>query len=112
MALVLPQPKYTGEDEESSRQRSGPRVVGPGHIHDTRLIRTDRSGPPPYGQRSGWRPRTNEDFGDGGAFPEIPVAQYPAEMGKKSTASNNVRVISPKIMNKHNMMCLTLYFSS
>ena len=28
-------------------------------------------------------PRTVEDFGDGGAFPEIHVAQYPLDMGRK-----------------------------
>lgn len=32
---------------------------------------------PPYGQRKDWIPRTEADFGDGGAFPEIHVAQYP-----------------------------------
>lgn len=48
-----------------------------------------RTGPPPYGQRSGWRPRSAEDFGDGGAFPEIAVAQYPLDMGKKETASKS-----------------------
>lgn len=33
--------------------------------------------PPPYGQRKGYLPRTAEDFGDGGAFPEIHIAQFP-----------------------------------
>jgi len=28
-----------------------------------------------------------EDFGDGGAFPEIHVAQYPLNMGKKGASS-------------------------
>jgi SNW domain-containing protein 1 len=37
---------------------------------------------PPYGQRKGWRPGP-DDFGDGGAFPECPVAQYPLGMGRK-----------------------------
>lgn len=32
---------------------------------------------PPYGQRKGWIPRVEADFGDGGAFPEITVVQYP-----------------------------------
>lgn len=47
---------------------------------------------PPYGQRRGWVPRVEADFGDGGAFPEIHVAQYPLGMGapenlnKKSNA--------------------------
>uniref|UniRef100_A0A7S0B6F3 SKI-interacting protein SKIP SNW domain-containing protein n=1 Tax=Pyrodinium bahamense TaxID=73915 RepID=A0A7S0B6F3_9DINO len=39
-------------------------------------------GPPPYGRRQGWTPRSLADFGDGGAFPEIHVAQYPLDMGK------------------------------
>lgn len=38
---------------------------------------------PPYGKRSGFVPRKPEDFGDGGAFPEIHVAQYPLGMGHK-----------------------------
>lgn len=37
---------------------------------------------PPYGARKGFVPRNVEDFGDGGAFPEIHVAQYPLLMGK------------------------------
>ncbi|KAI3914498.1 hypothetical protein MKW92_052923 [Papaver armeniacum] len=38
---------------------------------------------PPYPNRHGFVPRKHEDFGDGGAFPEIPVAQYPLGMGRK-----------------------------
>merc|ERR1712088_1303479 len=37
---------------------------------------------PPYGKRKGWIPRTIDDFGDGGAFPEIHVAQYPHNLGR------------------------------
>ena len=37
---------------------------------------------PPYLRRAGFVPRKPEDFGDGGAFPEIHVAQYPLEMGR------------------------------
>ena len=29
-----------------------------------------------------------KDFGDGGAFPEIHVAQFPQEMGRKKKTSN------------------------
>ncbi|KAI3339779.1 SKIP/SNW domain-containing protein [Ustulina deusta] len=50
-----------------------------------------RSGPPPYGQRRGWRPRTDEDFGDGGAFPEVPIAQFPLQM-KGSGTSNALAI--------------------
>lgn len=38
--------------------------------------------PPPYGRRKGWTPRTPDDFGDGGAFPEIHIAQFPLGMGQ------------------------------
>lgn len=37
---------------------------------------------PPYGRRKGFVPRKPEDFGAGGAFPEIHVAQYPLDMGR------------------------------
>lgn len=37
---------------------------------------------PPYGHRQGFVPRSVEDFGDGGAFPEIHAAQFPLDMGR------------------------------
>ncbi len=37
---------------------------------------------PPYLRRQGFIPRKDEDFGDGGAFPEVHVAQYPLGMGR------------------------------
>ena len=110
LAKALPKPKYTGEDETRTQQR-GPRIVGPGELDESQIVlrvrhhelplywdshtdrRPQRSGPPPYGQRAGWRPRSAADFGDGGAFPEVPVAQYPLDMGKaSSTASNQLAV--------------------
>ncbi|GIL60468.1 hypothetical protein Vafri_15027 [Volvox africanus] len=48
------------------------------------IVATTYKEPPPYLRRQGWVPRRTEDFGDGGAFPEIHVAQYPLEMGKGS----------------------------
>lgn len=91
----LPKPKYTGEGEEIPQhaQPRGPRVLGPGQLDETQVV-LRRTGPPPYGNRAGWRPRAPEDFGDGGAFPEILVAQYPLDMGRKgkSTTSNALAV--------------------
>ncbi|KAH6893283.1 SKIP/SNW domain-containing protein [Thelonectria olida] len=94
LQAALPKPKYTGEDEEppARAQQRGPRIVGPGQLDETQLV-LKRSGPPAYGQRSGWRPRSQEDFGDGGAFPEIPVAQYPLDMGKKGATTSNALAI-------------------
>lgn len=44
---------------------------------------------PPYGKRAEFVPRKPEDFGDGGAFPEIHVAQYPLGMGRKDEKSGS-----------------------
>lgn len=38
---------------------------------------------PPYQHRKGFIPRKLEDFGDGGAFPEIHTPQFPLGMGKR-----------------------------
>ncbi|KAJ5148874.1 Pre-mRNA-processing protein [Penicillium atrosanguineum] len=86
----LPKPKYTGEEEELPQhaQPRGPRVVGADQLDETQVV-LRRVGPPPYGNRTGWRPRAPEDFGDGGAFPEILVAQYPLDMGRKGTSSTS-----------------------
>ena len=43
--------------------------------------------PPHYGARAGWRPRSAEDYGDGGAYPEVHCAQYPLGMGKNGTST-------------------------
>ena len=37
---------------------------------------------PPYGKRQRFVPRSYADFGDGGAYPEVHVAQYPLGLGK------------------------------
>lgn len=91
LSQSLPRPSYTGEDEQlpTRATQRGPRIVGPGELDNNQIV-LRRGGPPPYSQRVGWRPRNPEDFGDGGAFPEIHIAQYPLDMGRKgaSTKSN------------------------
>ncbi|KAF9262123.1 pre-mRNA-processing protein 45 [Marasmius fiardii PR-910] len=85
LAAVLPNPIYapTVEDDEEevlysrTSQGSGSQQV------------IQRPTIPPYGQRRGWKPTRQEDFGDGGSYPECPVAQYPLEMGKKKASSGN-----------------------
>ncbi|TFK54639.1 hypothetical protein OE88DRAFT_1716824 [Heliocybe sulcata] len=85
LASVLPAPLHapTVEDEDDIQ-------VGPSRpqTQSTSLIST-RTVIPPYGQRAGWKPKTQEDFGDGGAYPECHVAQYPLDLGKKKTAAGN-----------------------
>ncbi|PYH87901.1 hypothetical protein BO71DRAFT_392609 [Aspergillus ellipticus CBS 707.79] len=86
---ALPKPKHAGAEElPHHAQPRGPRVVGPGQLDETQIV-LRKTGPPPYQNRTGWRPRAPDDFGDGGAFPEILVAQYPLDMGRKGTASKS-----------------------
>ncbi|KUJ17367.1 uncharacterized protein LY89DRAFT_684429 [Mollisia scopiformis] len=94
LTRALPKPKYTGEEEEIPQhaQQRGPRILGAGALDDTQIV-LKKSGPPPYGNRAGWRPRGQEDFGDGGAFPEIPVAQYPLDMGRKSQSTSTALAV-------------------
>lgn len=107
----LPKPRYTGEEEEK-KQSVGPRVIGADQAAQQQLQIAKRSGIPPYGQRQNWRPRSNEDFGDGGAYPEVlvrscclstldralsdirQVAQYPLDMGRKHASSSNALTLS------------------
>lgn len=78
LTSLLPQPRMVTvtdaamEDEQrtaaaaASAAPAGPRFV-----------------PPAYGRRAGFVPRSLDDFGDGGAFPEIHIQQYPLNMGRK-----------------------------
>ena len=78
LSTLLPEPKYRDDTRTSSREDA--------LSVETKLV-VKASGAPPYGRRSGWIPRTLDDYGDGGAFPEISIAQYPLEMGKKKSVS-------------------------
>jgi len=55
---------------------------------------------PPYPVRVGWIPRNEEDFGDGGAFPEIMVAQYPLGMGRERKAKSTALPVQMDIDGK------------
>uniref|UniRef100_A0A3B3ZRU2 SNW domain-containing protein 1 n=1 Tax=Periophthalmus magnuspinnatus TaxID=409849 RepID=A0A3B3ZRU2_9GOBI len=82
----LPAPTQLSQDqlETEERQRAH-------KSYSTALVASRRE-PPPYRHRKGWVPRALEDFGDGGAFPEIHVAQFPLEMGRKKKTSNALAV--------------------
>jgi SNW domain-containing protein 1 len=49
---------------------------------------------PPYLQRKNFVPSGIEDFGDGGAFPEIHVVQYPLDMGKPGAVSSAIVAVT------------------
>lgn len=71
LASVLPTPKHTYQvfaEEPTVAQKAA--------------LQRQRKPVPPYLFRKGFVPRKAEDFGDGGAFPEIHVAQYPLGLGR------------------------------
>lgn len=83
LSSILPAPVQRFDRDDDERAYRAQMQVMP--------VTSNRTAPP-YGHRKGWLPRTQEDFGDGGAYPEIPIAQYPLGMGKKETTSNALAV--------------------
>ncbi|XP_045781121.1 puff-specific protein Bx42 [Maniola jurtina] len=79
LSSLLPAPvqQVWDRDDEQKAKRVGSALV------------VSQTSVPPYGQRKGWVPRAEEDFGDGGAFPEIHVAQYPLGMGARGKESTS-----------------------
>uniref|UniRef100_A0A7S0NQI2 SKI-interacting protein SKIP SNW domain-containing protein n=2 Tax=Calcidiscus leptoporus TaxID=127549 RepID=A0A7S0NQI2_9EUKA len=80
-ALILPQPRNV---EEVEVEDAGDGGSAPAPVNK----------PPPQGARKGWIPRSQADFGDGGAFPEIHVAQYPLDMGRKDKKQSQVLALT------------------
>lgn len=73
--LKLPAPINVNADPPPDNSLRGAPEMG--------ALVSARRAAPPYGQRKGWVPRTEADYGDGGAFPEIDVPQHP--LGKWKT---------------------------
>ena len=75
------------------RQQSYPGPVAPAAPKSTSTAIVTKE-PPRYPKRQGWVPRRPEDFGDGGAYPEIHVAQYPLGMGEDASRGNRTLAVS------------------
>jgi SNW domain-containing protein 1 len=74
---ILPQPAHApiiSEYDDSDEEQMDELLVS---------ALTIKASLPTYGNRGGWQPMNHVDFGDGGAYPECHVAQYPLEMGRK-----------------------------
>lgn len=71
LSSLLPTPTNAVWDREDERRLAAKGAPMIGALVSAKIAA------PPYGQRKDWIPRTEADFGDGGAFPEIHVAQYP-----------------------------------
>ncbi|CAG8689827.1 11089_t:CDS:2, partial [Scutellospora calospora] len=77
---VLPKPRRQLLNSEQQNQFE--------RKFDELTVTKQKEQPPSYGKRVGWKPRNIDDFGDGGAFPEIHTAQYPLEMGRSKTGTS------------------------
>ncbi|CAG8535861.1 6178_t:CDS:10 [Cetraspora pellucida] len=80
LAGVLPKPRRQLLNSEQQNQFE--------RKFDELTVTKQKELPPPYGKRVGWKPRGLDDFGDGGAFPELHIAQYPLEMGRNKTGTS------------------------
>ncbi|CAH1263739.1 SNW1 [Branchiostoma lanceolatum] len=81
LSSILPAPTQLTREEVDYQERL--------HVPQTQLMVARRASAPPYGHRQGWVPRSAEDFGDGGAYPEVHVVQYPLDMGRKKAKASN-----------------------
>ncbi|XP_018561309.1 puff-specific protein Bx42 [Anoplophora glabripennis] len=86
LSTILPAPIQPVWDRDDERRKKA------ASMKTTALVST-QSIAPPYGQRRGWVPRNVTDYGDGGAFPEIHVAQYPLDMGRKKDSTSNALAV-------------------
>ena len=85
LSSLLPAPAQSRWDRDEERMKAV-------EVGDSQIVAAARSAPP-YMKRMGWIPRTVEDFGDGGAFPEIHVAQYPLNMGRDDGNKSNALAV-------------------
>eukprot|EP00039_Didymoeca_costata_P032936 m.39957 g.39957 ORF g.39957 m.39957 type:complete len:532 (-) comp9613_c0_seq2:75-1670(-) len=87
LASLLPKPMHSKSkwDDESDEDEE----IVPSTVTTIALNNTI----PPYGKRKGWVPRTIKDFGTGGAFPEIHVAQYPLDVGRQDKTEHTKAVL-------------------
>ncbi|CAI8027998.1 SNW domain-containing protein 1, partial [Geodia barretti] len=84
LTKLLPRPAHvTVDPDEPSVDAAYAQLTRP----------TVKKEPPPYGHRKNWVPRSLADFGDGGAFPEVHVAQYPMNMANKSKPGSSSAVV-------------------
>ena len=86
--LPAPTQPVWDRDEERRKLQSENSSENASRSDSRALVSAHRTAPP-YGKRRGWIPRSVDDFGDGGAFPEIHVAQYPMLMGKPDAEASN-----------------------
>merc|ERR1719422_2523053 len=82
LSSFLPAPTQPIWDRDEERRKLQSENADESSRSESRALVSAQRTAPPYGKRKGWIPRSVDDFGDGGAFPEIHVAQYPHNLGR------------------------------
>lgn len=91
LSSILPAPANPIWDRDDERKHVAKGTPSMGALVSAKIAA------PPYGQRKGWVPRTEADFGDGGAFPEIHVAQYPLGLGAPGNANKKSNALAVQL---------------
>ncbi|KAH8275852.1 hypothetical protein KR018_011983 [Drosophila ironensis] len=91
LSSLLPTPTNAVWDREDERRSAAKGVPKIGALVSAKVAA------PPYGQRKEWVPRTEADFGDGGAFPEIHVAQYPLGLGAPGNVGKKADTLAVRL---------------
>ena len=86
LTSFLPAPTQLSQDQLEAEEKARSQ-----RSRQTSLVSSQREHPP-CGYRKGWIPQLLEDFGDGGAFPAIHVAQYPLNLGQEKKMSNALAI--------------------
>lgn len=97
MELVLPPTKST---PASNYDHSNDLWFKQFISSETEKSAVDYVVPFPYLKRAGFVPRKAEDFGDGGAFPEIHIEQFPLDMGRDRLLKPGSKIV-PVIIDTH-----------
>ncbi|XP_001354931.1 puff-specific protein Bx42 [Drosophila persimilis] len=94
LSSLLPTPTNAVWDREDERRLAAKGAPQIGALVSAKIAA------PPYGCRKDWVPRTEADFGDGGAFPEIHVAQYPLGLGAPGTMGKKSDALAVRLDDK------------
>ncbi|KAH8336131.1 hypothetical protein KR074_003761 [Drosophila pseudoananassae] len=94
LSSLLPTPTNAIWDREDERRLAAKGAPKIGALVSAKIAA------PPYGQRKDWIPRTEADFGDGGAFPEIHVAQYPLGLGAPGNVGKKSNALAVRLDDK------------
>lgn len=94
MSALFPAPvhAYTTYSDDKSGPTPAPSASAAASSSSSAVVtRATRAVPSyPHRVKSKFIPRSAEDFGDGGAYPEIHLAQFPHNMGKKGGGGSSI----------------------